>query len=119
MVVVAAALVDLPVDSGSCLVMTLDAVHPEIVSLSTRVFCVNQGQGHKGATVAVPGGEHGQTAKTWRQLTVFKDWALFFVFQADFQAVHKEIAIVPEFFCPERHDRFRKVYQILDKLLRP
>ena len=50
-VVKTAALVNLPVNAGGGIVVTLDAVHAEIVTKAVGVFGVHKGKGYKGSPV--------------------------------------------------------------------
>lgn len=73
MVVVATAFVDLPVDAGGGVVMLLDTIHAKVVAAAFGVFGINQGQGDKRPTVAMPGGQHGQSGELCRALAIFED----------------------------------------------
>ena len=95
-VVKAAPFLDLPVHAQGLRVVSLDAVHAEVVVAGVGVLGVDQGQGDKVAAVLGPGLEQGQAGEVGRGLHVFADRTPGRGLHADLECSREQILVRPE-----------------------
>ena len=95
-VMVAAPLMDLPVDAGAGVVIALDTVHAQVMTPSVRMFGVDQGQGDKGAAIGMPGGEQGQLGQAGGLLQILQDRCGAAVLQADLHGLDGQWFCLPQ-----------------------